>query len=74
MPWQAAPGEEKAADEEAAATWRADVLNADKTACFCQLLLAQTLHFKGEECKNSNKSKVGSYDAPLMQCKWQGKT
>lgn len=69
--WQTVSGEEKAADEAAAATWReerfremvasyraTDVFNADETACFYQLLPDKTMHFKGEECKGGKKSKV----------------
>ncbi|KAH6948585.1 hypothetical protein HPB50_025181 [Hyalomma asiaticum] len=36
----------------------AEIFNTDETACFYQLLPYKTMHFKGEECKGSKKSKV----------------
>ncbi|KAM7313344.1 tigger transposable element-derived protein 6-like [Ixodes scapularis] len=64
--WHTVSGEEKAADEAAAAMWReetfwemvasyraTDVFNADETACFYQLL-----HFKGKNAKAARNQRA----------------
>lgn len=79
--WQAISGEAQAADAESAHTWRNghfqeviesysedDIFNADKMACFYQLLPNRTLHFKEENCKGGKKSKLTSFCAFLRQC------